>query len=412
MPLPTAPPAGERIRTLRGLATYACGHTGSCCRAGWPIPVEISPLELLRAADTKGSLPLVEGTAWLQDGVLGRTPSNSCIFHAPGTGQGGCSVEATLGSSALPYSCRQFPRLLLVDARGWHMSLSAWCGTAARLVVTAPSCRTADDAKDFLLFNHIDADERVHLEALDAREAWPPLLRPGVLAGHGAYTAWETRVLTDFLAPGCSGTAALPAMLASALCWTDALRGWRQADGSLDVLVGRRWRHPEPNRLLRNGATADALRTRVLLPLLADVPAEWRPHAWPLGLTDASMGGEPISRRQADAAIGRYLATRLVGSWVAYQGSGLRSVVASLVHAYVLASLALHSTEESVTNLVTFDRLTSAIRAADWLLLHLLDRDAWARRCSAHETDPDAAPLLELVAGSTRLLDACDWATP
>ena len=346
MSLPTAPPAGERIRTLRGLSSYACGHTGSCCRAGWPIPVEIAPLDLLRRADADGTLPYVGTAPGSEADVLGQTTTNECVFHTPGVASGGCAVETTLGSEALPYSCRQFPRLLLVDAHGWHMSLSAWCGTAAQMIVTDLSlARTAlTTADDFLSFDHIDADPRVHLEALDAREAWPPLLRPGVLAGHGAYAAWEARMLMDFLGPACAGRAPLPAMLASALCWTDALRGWRQSDGSLDVLVRRPWRHPDPDRVLRFSAAPDALRSRVLLPLLAGVPAEWRPTAWPAGLTDASLDGEPVSRSQADAAIGRYLATRLVGSWVAYQGTGLRSVMASLVSAYVLTSLALHAT--------------------------------------------------------------------
>ncbi|AMY09781.1 hypothetical protein LuPra_03006 [Luteitalea pratensis] len=261
----------------------------------------------------------------------------------------------------------------------------------------------------FLSFDHICADRRVHLEALDAREAWPPLLRPGVLAGHGAYTAWEARGLTDFLGPACAGMASLSTMLASALCWTDVLRIWRQSEGSLDVLVSRPWRHPDPNRALRISAAPDALRSRVLLPLLSGVPGEWRPSAWPAGLTDASMAGESISRRQADAALGRYLATRLVGSWVAYQGTGLRSVAASLVYAYVLTALALQATAVDGSSTVTLGRLTSAIRAADWIVLHLLDRDVWARACSAHEVDEDASRLLQLVAGAARVLDGCDW---
>jgi hypothetical protein len=409
MPLPTAPPVGTRVRTLRGLSRYACGHTGSCCRAGWPIPVETAPLGLLRAAASHGTLPVVDTPAWIHDGVLGQTPANACVFHAPVAGQAGCSLETTLGSDALPYSCRQFPRLLLVDARGWHLSLSAWCGTVARLIIPQPTAENTSPADRFLSFDHIEADSRVHLEALDARDAWPPLLRPGVLAGHDAYATWEAGVVADFLGPACAGTAAPAAMLASALCWTDRLRSWRQADGSLEVLARRPWRHPDAARLLRHAATPDVLRSRVLTPLLAGIPPEWRPEAWPLGLTDASIGGVPVGRRQADAALGRYLATRLVGSWVAYQGSGLRSVATSLVHAYVLAALALEATAQPGTPPVTLGRLTSAIRAADWLLLHLPDRDVWARICSAHESEADAGPLLFLIAGASRVLDALDW---
>lgn len=412
MPLPTAPPVGTPIRTLRGLSTYACGHTGSCCRAGWPIPVESGPLELLQVADANGTLPGTRARRWLNGEFLGHTTANACVFHMPAPGRGGCSVETTLGSDSLPYSCRQFPRLLLVDGRGWHMSLSVWCGTTARLILEAPPLHVGPEIDLFLLFDHISANPRVHLEALDARGAWPPLLRPGVLAGDDEYGVWEGGLLAAFLGPACSGTAGLSAMLASALCWTDAIRAWRATDGSLDVLIRRPWRHPDPSRLLRKSATVEALRTRVLLPLVAGVPAEWRPQEWPFGLTDAAMGGEPVSRRQADAALGRYLATRLVGSWVAYQGAGLRSVATSLVHAYVLASLALHATGETRAQPVSIGRLTSAIRASDWLLLHLLDRDVWARACSAHESDADAAPLLELVAGATSALDGCEWQEP
>src|SRR5690242_9867600 len=161
MPLPTAPPAGARIRTLRGLSTYACGHSGSCCRAGWPIPVESEPLALLTAAEASGTLPRSATLPWMDAGILGQSPTGSCVFHAPGGGHGGCAVERALGSEALPYSCRQFPRLLLADARGWHQSLTAWCGTTTRLIISGPSLPTQGDADLFLSFTHIYADERV-----------------------------------------------------------------------------------------------------------------------------------------------------------------------------------------------------------------------------------------------------------
>src|SRR6478752_6967809 len=115
MSLPTAPAVGERVRTLRGLASYACGHTGSCCRAGWPIPVEQTPLEVLRRAEASGTLPLPSVAPWVRDEILGHTTTQSCAFHKPVNVGGGCAIETALGSEALPYSCRQFPRLLLVD---------------------------------------------------------------------------------------------------------------------------------------------------------------------------------------------------------------------------------------------------------------------------------------------------------
>ena len=410
MSLSIAPPAGQPIRTLRGLTSYACGHTGSCCRAGWPIPVEPVPLEVLRGAELRKTLPAPRSVPWVKAGILGQTTTNSCVFHAPSPG-GGCAVESSLGSAALPYSCRQFPRLLLVDGRGWHMSLSAWCGTAAAMIVKGAAAQGTSSSDDFLSFDHIQADPRVHVEGLDAHDAWPPLLRPGVLAGLGAYGRWEARLLADFLGPVCAGEAPLPSMLASALCWTDVLRSWRQSDGALDVLAGRAWRHPDANRLLRPEALrTSSVQARVLTPLLARVPAAWRPPAWPAGLTDVDTAGEPVTRTQAEAALARYLATRLAGSWVAYQGKGLRSVAASLVYAFALAALAMDAFCDGIRQTPTLGRLTSAIRASDWLLLHLLDRDVLAHASSAHEAEPDAGPLLKVVAGATHLLDGLAWA--
>jgi len=109
----------------------------------------------------------------------------------------------------------------------------------------------------------------------------------------------------------------------------------------------------------------------------------------------------------AEAALARYLGTRLHGSWVAYQGAGLRAVLASLVSAYGLAALALRENGDGV---ITLGRLTSAIRAADWLLLHLLDRDQWAAWCSQWEPEADSRALLGLVADAAQVLDALTWA--
>jgi hypothetical protein len=137
------------------------------------------------------------------------------------------------------------------------------------------------------------------------------------------------------------------------------------------------------------------------------VPPDWQVPAWPGGLQDESVGGPSVRRAAADAALARYLGTRLHASWVAYQGEGLRAVLASLVSAYGLATLALRGNGEGV---VTLGRLTSSIRAADWLLLHLLDREPWAAWCSQWEADADSRVLLGLVADATRLLDQLTWA--
>lgn len=335
------------------------------------------------------------------------------MFHAPAIGTGGCTVERELGAEALPYSCRQFPRLLLVDSRGWHQSLSAWCGTAARMLVTGAQApdSVGGHSTDFFAFDHVSADARVHLESLDARDAWPPLLKPGVLAGHEVYGLWESRLIDDFLGASTTHDAPVAFGLTRLLCWSDALRAWRPSDGSLEVLARRPWRLTEPQRLLRHAADGAMLK-RLVETLVGRVPPEWRPPAWPNGLTDARADGPVVSRAVADAALARYLAARLMASWVAYQGRGLRSTAASLVSAYVLAAMALQATSPSDgPQVVCLGRLTSAIRASDWLLLHLLDREVWAAWCAEWESAPDVRPLLALVAGATRVLDSLDWAS-
>ncbi len=404
-----APAPGDRLRTLRGLAAYACGHTGSCCRAGWPIPVEPVPLELLRQGEAAGLLPDLAPGSWTHGGILGRTTESTCVFHAPAVPGGGCRVESSLGTAALAYSCRQFPRVLLVDARGWHLSLSAWCGTATEMIVSPSSPSPVGGDTCFMSFDYIHADARVHLESLDARDAWPPLLKPGVLAGHAVYSQWETLTIERLLTPVEQANAALVSALASLLCWTDTLRAWKSADGALEVLARRSFAPPDPRRLLRTPADRAGLE-QVRASLLSRVPPEWRPHAWPAGLTDATDGGAAVSRAEADAILARYLATRLIGSWVTYQGQGLRSVSASLVSAYVLIALALSTPSGAGTGSpVTIGRMTSAIRASDWLLLHLLDRTEWADWCAGYEMAGDARPLLALVGGAARELDALTW---
>jgi hypothetical protein len=81
-------------------------------------------------------------------------------------------------------------------------------------------------------------------------------------------------------------------------------------------------------------------------------------------------------------------------------------VLASLVSAYALAGLALATNGAGPA---TLGRLTSALRASDWLLLHLLDREQWAAWCSQWEASPDAAELVALVAATQQLLDSLTW---
>ena len=251
------------------------------------------------------------------------------------------------------------------------------------------------------------ASERVHLESLDARDAWPPLLRPGVLAGLEAYDRWEHRVLNTYLAAPTAGRGGAAQALARVVRWTEVIRAWKPAQGALEVAVAKPWSPSDALPRMPQGEDASARLRALRHDLMSRVPRQWQAADWPRGLTDATSGGPPVSRQQAEAALARYLAVRLCGSWVAYQGGGLRSVVASLVSSFALASLALAS---GGSGTITLGQLTSALRASDWLQLHLLDREVWAAWCKEWEDAEDAAPLLSVVAAAARVLEGLAWA--
>lgn len=392
-PSPQVPPGSDRrLHTLAGLAAYGCGHSGSCCRAGWPVPVEPQPLRLLQLAQVDRRFALA-GKPLVSNGLLTTTAEGLCPHHQAGTTHG-CGLETALGSAVLPDTCRQFPRILLADDRGWHQSLSAWCVTAAHLILQGGG--------DFLSFDHIHWDARVHRDALDARGTWPPLLRPGVLMGLDAYEGFERRAVEGFFAPAARHGSPCRDTLGQLLQWVVHVRAWRPSVEPLESHLNRSWPsvdlpgRPRDAQLLVND-------------LLHEVPAEWRPSAWPGGLTDADMGGPPISRGQAESVLHRYLGTRLIGSWIAYQGEGVLSVCASLVSSYVLAAAALAANGRDV---VTSGRMASALRAADWLQLHLMDREAWAGWCRQWEVGSDGpVGLSGWIATGGALLDGLGWAS-
>jgi Fe-S-cluster containining protein len=142
---------------------YACRHSGACCKAGWPIPIEPERALLIR----KGQ--------WLDEGgVLPRDRDGACIFHTDR-----CTVY-----EHRPLSCVHFPYVCLIDARGVHVTLSHYCPTAASL-----------------LFEHEGPIEIVEgpspvpaleiPEGLDARESLPPLREPNRLMSFDEFSNWE-----------------------------------------------------------------------------------------------------------------------------------------------------------------------------------------------------------------------------
>jgi len=212
-------------------------------------------------------IPFEDGT------IAARDTSGACTFLDGSNGL--CSIHRAGGIHALPLTCRMFPRIVLHDARGTFISLSHFCPTAAALLFEPVDAVVIVSAPPLLA----DVGE---LDGLDARDVWPPLLRPGVLMDPDSYGAWERHAIAVM--------------------------------------------------------THDGTRPREALDALGDVTARltaWTPGSRPLldavhaAFDGAALDPGRTGDRDADA-VKRWLAARLFGAWIAYQGNGLAATIAYL----------------------------------------------------------------------------------
>lgn len=270
----------------------------------------------------------------------------------------------------MPASCQHFPRRALIDDRGIFVTLSHFCPTAAALlfearepmtVVAAPSAFPAGRAWD----------------GLDARGQWPPLVSPGMMFELDSYTAFE-RFIVDTLAREPRVDDAL-SRIAGAV---ERLHEWNQRRGTFAAWAADAFEHAAPVSLLLPGTprpmgalvrpepSFTALYAQVLrhvpahhepAPLHPDIERAWRERAAPMWLDFAP-------------AINRYVAAKGFGAWTAYQGRGARTLLAEMaVSERVLRA-------EAASLCATHERpldealMIDAIRAADWLLVHLVER--------------------------------------
>ena len=96
---------------------YACRHSGACCTARWPIPIEPDRAAAVSRAIASGRLnaPLewfriAPGSPGDVSGVLAQQPSGACVFHRGGSYAdagapvaGGCAIHEWR-----PRSCEHF----------------------------------------------------------------------------------------------------------------------------------------------------------------------------------------------------------------------------------------------------------------------------------------------------------------
>jgi Fe-S-cluster containining protein len=306
----------RRTRCLSIHAEYECRRTGVCCRSGWDIPFDSSEVQAVRALGLSGRVllePAGDKPAFATRGADG-----ACTFFDAGARA--CVIHAAGGHDALPLTCRMFPRVVLHDARGTFVSLSHFCPTAASMLFDADRPVSIIDAPAGLT-------RSAPLDGLDATDSWPPLLRDGVLADLDSYARWEEQSISLLTMSGAGARASL-AQLGVA---TAGIARWVPADGALLDTVERAFAAlPDPPRCA--GA----------------------PH---------------------EAAVQRWLAARLFGTWIAYQGRGLMTIVRYL-------EMCLKAFERELEQ--SGDPL-QAIRSSDYHIVHESSSQRLAMMCDARE---------------------------
>ena len=259
---------------------------------------------------------------------IAKRADGGCVFHEDRR----CSIQVKGGESALPTGCRHYPRILRIEPHIVHLSLSHYCPTAAALLVSDQGVTVVRAERPLALAEPI--------EGLDARDALPPLLRPDLLMDLDAYADWERSAVALFSTHPAGE--ALRHLAAS----TDALRG--------SPAVSSRWAS-------RGVKIAHSLnRGLVTWDAIPDLDSRW----------------EPVADARSERVLANYLAARAFGNWIAYQGRGLRTIVAWLHACYDVArTLACRATADRA---VTITDVIEAIRQTDYVMLHTIDTQQFA----------------------------------
>ncbi len=322
-------------------AAWRCRHSGACCSSGWAIPVEAPLHRRLRTASAGAFAAGIESRDDLPPpltGMLRTRDDGSCVFFDRTSRL--CDIHRQKGHDWLPASCQQFPRVSLLDPRGTFVALSHYCPSAADLLF-------ADEGAPIeVVVNPPAFPGDAEYDGLDARDAFPPFLRPGVLMDWDTLAAWD-RFTFDRLS---RETRSVDAALRDLRRACDHLRAWTPSDG------------PLANRL------------------------ETLPET---GLNaGTSPSSRHLKRRKHSSARSAAMPRRnslVVGAGI--QGAGLRTVIRSVEAA--LTEVRAEAARQSRQHGRMLDRsiLRESIRQADLRLVHLASREALAREWSAAEDE-------------------------
>jgi Fe-S-cluster containining protein len=352
-------------------AGYRCRHSGECCR-NWTVAAEPHVVAAVEARQIRrrgftGALFVPAQNHEARCSVA-RDADGSCVFFDRDRGRF-CVIHESAGPEALPTACRHFPRMILRDTRGVFISLSHFCPTAAAMLLDPDPLEIVEAGPPLQL--------QEPMEGMNALGALPPLVRPGVLSDLEGYAAWERACLAVFARPDLRSQEALDHIADE----TERVRSWRPGTSSLSERVDAAFRearhergadplaHDRALQTLRSLSSVDA---REDLQKIDGFDEHWRRLF--------GQAPEPFDR-----AMRNYLAARVFGNWIAYQGRGLRSIVewlrtcaAAVRHQALRKALALQSAPAG-------QELVEAFRVSDLLLLHVIDTQAFARRAMALE---------------------------
>ena len=354
-----------RTRCLSIHAGYACRHSGACCHAAWDIEVEPHIVDALQTgrviALSSVPAPLAPGLEDRSVMTLARTGEGWCGFRQNER----CSLQETAGEEMLPSACRHFPRVFLTDGRGRMVTLSHYCPTAAAMLLETGPVRIVDAAPPLALSEPI--------EGLDARDALPPLVRPGLLADIEGYAAWEDRALAAFCASASAGAAL--ERIADA---TERVRQWTPSRGRLAAAVAEGFARSETQSQVARaelsagfGAVREVTGPHPFLDVPPDFPATWR------AMEEGSSG-------LLKDAIAKYMCACTFGNWTAYRGQGLRTIVAWLQGCYDVLRVQIVRHVQSA-GAINREVLIESFRSADFIIVHTVPSIEFGRTAAVFE---------------------------
>jgi len=413
------PPPARRVRALSIHAGYHCRNTGVCCSSGWEIPVEQGVEMHLRNALGAGRLRIPE--AGVPSTLARAGGAVACFRTVPALPHGAkvvlaadssgrctfldaderCAIHRQLGPEALPSACRDFPRVVTLTPLGVSITLSHYCPTAASMLFTPvtlsdPRLPGGEGSALRILENPPGFPPSWPYEGLDARDALPPLLRPGVLMDWPSLERWEEFAVSVLGDETRTPEAALDVLAGAA----EEARRWTPEQGALEdrFSTARKRTSSDAEELPLPQSPASGISgvsrsvCQSLDPPAWQVVADSIPHGSllpspPYGLDDAerlvTMGWPSLA-----TPILHWLAAKAFASWLALQGEGLRTTVLGLRLALDVLRAEAGRGCAGAGRTLDAGLLKEAVRRADLLLVHLADPAALAKRLSRCERRP------------------------